>query len=461
MAIKRGQELTAIILAAGEGTRMKSKLPKVLPRSANRPLLSWVVDAAREAGAGRIIAVLGHQAERVAKTLPEDVRTVIQQKQLGTGDAVKSAQQALAGVAGEVFILCGDAPLIRPETLKLLLREHRRRKARATVLTARVDDPKGYGRIVRESGDQGLVAKIVEEKDATPEERRIQEVNSGAYCFDLAWLWKTLDQVRNHNRKGEYYLTDVVELLRRAQEPVAAMEAAGEASEIFGINNRLDLAKAAQALNRRVVAGLMEQGVTVLDPASTWVEPGVKVGADTVLHPGTMLSGKTAIGSDCEIGPYSLIRDSRIGREVRVVSSVLEEAKVADRVAIGPYAHLRPGAVIDAGVHIGNYAEINRSRLQEGVKMGHMSYVGDTVVGKKTNIGAGTITANFDGVNKNPTRIGQEVFIGSGSVLVAPCQVGRGSLLGAGAVLKRGTVIPAGTVAVGVPARVIKKRERT
>jgi bifunctional UDP-N-acetylglucosamine pyrophosphorylase/glucosamine-1-phosphate N-acetyltransferase len=457
---KSSKDVAAIILAAGEGTRMNSKIPKVLHTLADRPLVAWVLDAARKAGSNRVVAVLGHQAERVAKALPPEVLTAIQSQQLGTGHAVKSAQKTLAGVRGEVFVLCGDAPLIRPETLRRLLKEHRRLKAKATVLTARVDHPHGYGRILRDAPDSPWIARIVEERDASAEERAITEVNSGAYCFDLALLWEMLDLLRNNNRKGEYYLTDVVELMRKRRHPVAAVSAGEDGSEIFGINSRADLAKAGRALNDRVLSALMDQGVTILDPASTWVEPGVKVGQDTVLFPGVRLTGHTVIGEECKIGPQTWVDASRIGRECKVRYSILESVRLADRVRVGPYSHLRPGAVIEADVYIGNYAEINRSRVQQGVKVGHVSYLGDAVIGKRVNIGAGSITANYDGVKKNPTRIGDDAFIGSGTVMVAPCQIGRGSLTGAGAVLKRGTVIPPQTVAVGVPARVIKKREK-
>lgn len=451
-------DLSAVILAAGEGTRMKSHRPKVLHCLAGRPLLHWVLDTARAAGAKKRLVVLGHKAEEVGRSLPADTATAIQDRPLGTGHAVLSAKSRMTGAAGDVLVLCGDAPLLTARTLRRLVREHRRARAAATVLTAELARPFGYGRIVRAAHDPRCVTAIVEEKDATDEQRQIREVNSGAYCFSLAALWKMLARVGNRNRKGEYYLTDVVGLLCAEGRTVRGVRA-DDAEEILGINSRRELALAETVLNRRTLCGLMDAGVTISDPAATWIEPGVRIGQDTVVLPGTRLTGRTLIGRDCVVGPGTHIDESRIGDRVTIRLSVLEQCRVEAEAQIGPFSHLRPGAVVARGAYVGNYAEINRSRVGRKAKVGHVSYLGDAAVGEGANIGAGTITANYDGMRKHPTRIGRGAFIGSGTVIVAPGRVGAGALTGAGAVLKRNTAIPAGMVAVGVPARVIKKRE--
>lgn len=450
--------LSAIILAAGEGTRMKSRLPKVLHRLAGRPLLEWVLEAARRAGAQRRWVVLGHKADEVKPALPEGVRSTLQAKRLGTGHAVLTVKSALGRTPGDVLVLCGDAPLITPRTLKRLVAEHRRARAAATVLTAELDAPFGYGRIVRDART-GNVAAIVEEKDATPAQRALREVNSGAYCFSLSLLWRALARVGNANRKGEYYLTDVVALLAGSGRPVRTVRV-DDPAEILGVNSRRELAAAEAAVNRRTLAALMDAGVTIVDPSATWIEPTVRIGQDTVIWPGTRLTGSTVVGRDCRLGPGAQIADSRLGAGVRVRLSELEHCRVADLVRIGPYSHVRSGTVLERGAYVGNFAELNRSRLGRGAKAGHVSYLGDASVGAAANIGAGTITANYDGRAKHPTRIGAGAFIGSGTVIVAPSRVGRNALTGAGAVLKHHSDIPAGMVAVGVPARVIKKRKR-
>jgi len=450
--------LTAIILAAGEGTRMKSRTPKVLQRLGGRSILDWVLATAEAAGVDLRVVVLGHAAESVVNTLPKTVKTAFQPKQLGTGHAVQMAQKTLSNISGDVLVLCGDAPLIRPQTLRCLVKEHRRMKAKATVLTAHVPEAHGYGRIIRDPNDARFVTRIVEERDATPAERRIREVNSGAYCFSLPTLWEILGQIKNQNKKKEYYLTDVVALLRKEGGSVAAVSVP-DASEILGVNTRKDLAMAAAVLNQRKLNALMDGGVTIWDPTRVWVDPEVRVGQDTELFPGTILTGRTVVGRQNQIGPDAYLDSTRTGSNVCIRYSVLEHARLGDHVTVGPYSHLRHGTRVESHVHIGNFAETNRSWLKTGVKMGHVSYLGDTVVGKRVNIGAGTITANYDGINKHPTRIGDHAFIGSGTVLIAPCQIGRKALTGAGAVVKPGTHVPSETVVVGVPARIIKRRK--
>lgn len=449
-------KLSAVILAAGAGTRMKSQTPKVLHVLAGRTLIEWVLRAAQGAGADTCVVVIGHQAEAVAKALPAGVKPAMQLKRLGTAHAVLCAQAHAAAAAGDLLVLCGDAPLIRPQTLRRLVSLHRRSRAAATVLTACVPDPRGYGRIVR-SKDGRQVERIVEERDASPAERALREVNSGAYCFSQAALWPALKRIENRNRKGEYYLTDVVEFLKQEGRTVSAL-CIEAPEEILGINRCSELARAVAVLNRRSVEAWMAKGVTVLDPARTWIESGVKLGQDTVIWPDTYLLGDTATGTGCVLGPGTTLDSCWLGKRVRVRYSVLEHARVADDVRVGPFSHVRRGSRIGARVYIGNYVEINRSRIAPEVKLGHVCYIGDATIGRKANIGAGAITANYDGVKKHPTSIGAEAFIGSGTVIVAPSRVGRRAMTGAGAVLKRNTNIPAGTIAVGVPARVIKKR---
>jgi bifunctional UDP-N-acetylglucosamine pyrophosphorylase/glucosamine-1-phosphate N-acetyltransferase len=436
---------------------MKSQTAKVLHSLVGRPLITWVLQAVGKAGVDSPVVVLGHKADDVAKALPVSVLKALQTKRLGTGHAVLMAKNRMASLQGEVLVLCGDAPLIRAQTLRRLVQQHRRTRAAATILTAQVANPFGYGRIVR-SSDGRTVERIVEEREATDQERRLDEINSGAYCFSQGWLWKMLAKVGNRNRKGEYYLTDVIGLLNRGGQKVGAF-CVEDAEEVLGVNSRRELAQADAVIQQRTVLALLDQGVTIIDPKRTWIEPGVKVGPDTVIWPETYLVGATVIGKQCVIGPGTYVDSARVGNGVNVRYSMLEHCEVRDRVKIGPYSHVRKGSRLDEGVAIGNFAEINRSHLAPGVKMGHMSYLGDATVGREANIGAGTITANYDGVNKHPTKIGEKAFIGSGTVIVAPSQVGAGALTGAGAVLKHDTVVPPGTVAVGVPARVIKKRK--
>ena len=374
------QSLTAIILAAGEGTRMKSGTPKVLQQLGGRSILDRVLATTKVVGVTERVVVLGHRAEEVKKTLPKDVKTVLQPKPQGTGHAVQMAQKVLTKKTGDVLVLCGDAPLIRPQTLKRVVGDHRRMKAKATVLTAQVAEPHGYGRIIRERNDARLISRIVEERDATPAERSVREVNSGAYCFTLRALWQVLGKVKNQNKKNEYYLTDVVALLRKEQSIVAACNMP-EASEILGVNTRRDLAQAAWVLNQRKLVELMNSGVTIWDPHQTWIDPEVRIGQDTEIYPGTRILGKTVIGKNCRLGPDVFMDGTRIGSDVCIRYSVIEHARLGDQVKVGPYSHLRSGTRVEANVYIGNFAETNRSWLKSGVKVGHVSYLGDAVVG--------------------------------------------------------------------------------
>jgi bifunctional UDP-N-acetylglucosamine pyrophosphorylase/glucosamine-1-phosphate N-acetyltransferase len=409
--------LSVLILAAGEGTRMKSALPKVLHEAAGKPLLAHVLDAAsvlKNAAAG---VVVGRGADEVRKRLPGHAMTFFFQKERrGSGHAVKTAAAWLKKRGGDVVLLCGDAPLVKPETLKALAALHKKEGNAATLLTARVPAPFGYGRIVREGG--GRVTAIVEEKDATPEQRAISEINSGAYAFRAADLLPALAKVKPNNAKGEYYITDVIGLLVAAGRPVGALCVEGD-EECLGVNTRLELAQAEKVLRRRQAERLMADGVTVVDPDATYVDAGVVVGPDTVLWPQTYLLGNTRVGAGCKIGPLA----------------VLEDCTVADGCQVGPFARLRPGARLGERARVGNFVEIKKSVLSPGVKVNHLAYVGDATVGADVNIGAGVITCNYDGVNKHETRIGAGAFIGSNVNLVAPVTVGAGAVVGAGSTI--------------------------
>lgn len=476
----------AVVLAAGKSTRMKSRLPKAAHPIAGRPLLAHVLSAAAAAlvsggeaahasddpplpdtedHSTRLVVVLGHAARQVEHALTgipglPRYRAVQQREQLGTGDAVRAARDALrqSGAAlnghdpSTVLVLYGDTPLVHAETLASLMRVHARAGAAVSFLTGVTDRPNGYGRVLRDG--QGHVRGIVEERHATPEQRRITEVNSGIYCFASDWLWPRLDTLRPHS-SGEYYLTDLVDLAANEGRAIATISA--PLSETAGVNDRIQLAEAEAIMRRRILDDLMLSGVTVVDPASTFVDVGVRVGRDTTLQPFTMLRGHTIIGDECAIGPHSVIRDSTIGDRCTVLASWVEEAALAPDVHIGPMSHLRPGARLASGARIGNFAEVKNSTIGAGVQMHHFSYAGDATIGTRTNVGAGTITCNYDGERKHHTEVGEDVFLGSDTLLIAPVTVGDGAQTGAGAVVRRD--VPPNGVAVGMPARVIRHRE--
>jgi bifunctional UDP-N-acetylglucosamine pyrophosphorylase/glucosamine-1-phosphate N-acetyltransferase len=435
--------LAVIVLAAGRGTRMRSRTAKVLHPLLGRPLLAWACDPARALPAARRAVVVGHQAPEVALVLPPGFEPVLQERLWGTGHAVRQARRLFAG-PGDTVVLSGDTPLLAAATVRRLLAAHRRARAAVTLLTAEVADPAGYGRIVRGAG--GRVARIVEHDDASPEVRGIREVNAGVYCFENRFLDAALRRLRAANRQEEYYLTDVVADAVRRGATVAAVRC-DDPDEILGVNDRAQLARAGDLLRRRVLARLMRAGVTVVDPASTWVEAEVRVGADTVLLPGTVLEGATAVAAGCRIGPWARLRDARLGAGAVVKDAcVVEGAVVGPRCQVGPFAHLRPGTRLAAGARVGNFVEIKKSRVGAGSKANHLSYIGDAVVGRGVNIGAGTITCNYDGYAKHETRIGDGVFIGSDTQLVAPVAVGAGALVAAGTTVTRD--VPPGALAL-------------
>ena len=445
---------TPVILAAGQGTRMKSALPKLLHPLCGKPMVSHALDAARAAGTETPVVVLGHGADRVREAVGESVRFVVQEQQLGTAHAVLQAESVLRGASDLVLVTYGDMPLLRAETLRELVERQRANPGPVTLLTVVADDPRGFGRILR--GRDGTVAAIVEEAAASPDQLQIRELNVGAYCFRADWLWDALRRIPV-SEKGEYYLTDTVELAVAAGLAVGAV-ALDDIAETIGINTRVDLADAEAALRRRINREHMLAGVSIVDPASVYIDLGVTIGRDTVVRPGTILQGGTSIGEGCIIGPNTIIRDTTIGDNCTILASVLEGAVLEDGVNMGPYAHLRKGAHLAEGVHMGNFGEVKDSYLGPGVKLGHFSYIGNARVGANTNIGAGTITCNYDGEKKNQTEIGADAFIGSDTMLVAPIRIGDGARTGAGAVVTRD--VPDDTLVVGVPAEVIRKLER-
>ena len=404
--------LKTLILAAGKGTRMKSELPKVLHKVCGVPMVQKIVNTCSKIGSIENILILGHKKEEVLKVLP-NMQYVVQEEQLGTGHAVIQAKDKLKDFDGTVMILCGDTPLLREETLKELYNYHKQTGATTTILTSIYENPFGYGRIVKENE---TVIGIVEEKEASEEIRAIKEVNAGVYCFESKDLLSALDRIDNKNEKGEYYLTDVIAINVRDGKKVEAF-LLEDNDEILGINSKIELEKANCIMKNRINEKHMENGVIFIDKNSVYIEESVEIGQDTIIYPGALLQGDTVIGQNCEILGNTRVIDCNIGNNVRVESSVLEESVVEDRVTIGPFAHLRPKSHLKEEVHIGNFVEIKKSVLEKGVKAGHLTYLGDATVGEKTNIGAGTITCNYDGKNKFKTTIGKNAFIGAGSVI--------------------------------------------
>lgn len=435
----------ALILAAGKGTRMKSGRPKVLHQVAGAPLIDYVLATTSSIGVESTTLVVGHEADQVRSALSShaDLRFVVQEPQLGTAHAVIQAEGLLGGRRGTLLLLYGDVPLLRASTLRALLDQHARTGVAATVLTAIVDDPFGYGRIVREGDD---VARIVEQRDASPAEREIREINSGIYAFDLEPLFPALHRIASNNAQQEYYLTDLIAVYRQEGRHVAAMRAE-RPDEILGINNRAELAAMSARVWEARRQELMAAGVTLEDPATTYVDRDVVVGPDSVIRPGVTLQGCTRIGSGAIIHSGVRIVDSELADGVTILDHcVLTGARVAGGVTIGPFAHIRPDSEICAGARIGNFVELKKTRLGRGSKANHLAYLGDSTIGEKVNIGAGTITCNYDGVRKNPTVIEDEVFIGSDTQLVAPVTVGRGAYVAAGSSITED--VPAGALAI-------------
>ncbi|MBC7232744.1 MAG: bifunctional UDP-N-acetylglucosamine diphosphorylase/glucosamine-1-phosphate N-acetyltransferase GlmU [Chloroflexi bacterium] len=444
-------KLAVVILAAGQGTRMKSKLPKVLHPIAGQPMVKYVLNAVMGLGEEKPVLVVGYGADLVRQTLGDAVTYVFQEQQLGTGHAVLQTREQLEGRAEAVLVLYGDMPLLSGTTLHTLVRAHETRSTPITMLTCVHEESMGFGRILRDA--KGRVIGIVEESQATPEQLAIQELNPGVYCFEAAWLWAHLPRLPR-SPKGEYYLTDLVGMAVAEGHAVEAIQVE-DPLETLGVNDRLHLAKVEEVVRQRIRENWMRAGVTLVNPSSIYIDATVQMGQDTVIYPNTYLQGTTRIGSNCLVGPNTIIRDSTIGNDCRLEASVIEGAIVENQVSIGPFAHLRPGAHLAEGVHMGNFGEVKASYLGPGVKMGHFSYIGDATIGADVNIGAGTVTCNFDGIKKHRTVIEDGAFIGSDTMLVAPVRIGARARIGAGSVVTRD--IPPDSTAYGVPARVKPK----
>jgi bifunctional UDP-N-acetylglucosamine pyrophosphorylase / glucosamine-1-phosphate N-acetyltransferase len=429
-------DFVIVILAAGKGTRLKSALAKVLHRAGGRPLVEQVVRACQPIKPREIVAVVGHQAGDVTITVaPLKVKTILQEPQRGTGHAMLVAKRAIPSRAKFVILLPGDAPLIRTETIAALARSHRESGAAATILSAEIENPSGYGRIVRQ--DDGSVSAIVEDSALTPEQRSIREINSSMYCFTLAKLWPCLSTLKPTNKHKELYLTDAIAVLRQKGEKVQAV-LASDPDEVLGCNTRADLAEVDSVFRKRKRAAIMDAGVTIELPDTVLIDPDVVVGPDTRIEPGVQLLGNTKIGAGCTIRTGSILSDAVLQDNVLVKPySVVTASHLSKGTQVGPFAHIREHARLDENARVGNFVEVKKSVLGEGVKSMHLTYLGDARIGSRTNIGAGTITCNYDGVNKNPTVIGKGVFIGSDTALVAPVRVGDGAYVGAGSVITK------------------------
>ena len=437
--------LTAVILAAGKGTRMKSDLVKVLHPVAGVPMLFYPLRAARAAGCGRIIIVTGHQQDSVKAVFQDEAVTFAHQReQLGSGHAVMAAEESMETLDGEVLILCGDVPLIHPDTLKAFVALHEKNRAAVSVLSIVLEDPSGYGRILRTA--DGAFTGIVEHKDATDVQKKIAEINTGIYCCRAAFLFDALKKVGIENEQQEYYLPDIVSIAADAGETVQAIPT-HDPLEVRGVNDRVDLATVEKEMRGRINARHMKAGVTMIDPSTVFIDDGVTVGRDTVIYPHTIIRGKTSIGQAVLIEAGTVITDSVIGSSVHIKPAcVLQEAEVKDLAAVGPFAHLRPQAVVGEAARVGNYVEVKKSVIGKGSKASHLTYIGDASIGEGVNVGAGTITCNYDGRNKHRTTIEDNVFIGSNSALVAPVTLGKNALVGAGSTITKD--IPEGALGV-------------
>jgi bifunctional UDP-N-acetylglucosamine pyrophosphorylase/glucosamine-1-phosphate N-acetyltransferase len=454
MTRDRSEELATVILAAGQSKRMRSRLVKVMHPVAGRPMIAYSVEVARLLGGRRPVMVVGHGADQVREFLGDQVTYVEQTERLGTGHAVLQTRPVLEGRAHTVLVIYGDMPLQSVETLHRLVDLHSAGDGPVTMLTVLADDSMGFGRILRDPRDNRVLG-IVEETVATPEQLAIRELNTGAYCFEATWLWEYLPRIHLRSN-GEYYLTDLIGMAADEGQHVQALTI-DDVTEVQGINTRVHLARVEAIMRRRINERWMLAGVTLVDPETTYIEADVTIGQDTTILPNTHLSGTTRIGCDCVIGPNTLIDSSRVGNGCVIRSSVIDQATLEDDVDVGPFAHLRKDAHLACGVHMGNFGEVKNSFLGPGTKMGHFGYVGDATVGQNVNIGAGTITCNYDGQRKFQTVIEDGVFIGSDTMLIAPVRLGKGSKTGAGSVVTR-DVAP-DSVVYGVPARLKTKDE--
>ncbi|SDK60116.1 bifunctional UDP-N-acetylglucosamine diphosphorylase/glucosamine-1-phosphate N-acetyltransferase GlmU [Sediminibacillus albus] len=424
----------AVVLAAGQGTRMKSKLYKVLHPVMGRPMVQHVVDQLNKLELEKLITVVGFGAEKVQDQIGGTSSFVIQEEQLGTGHAVLQAEDLLKDKEGTTIVVSGDTPLLTQQSLEALMNHHDKEGAAATILTANAPDPTGYGRVVR--NQQSDVEKVVEHKDASPDELGISEINTGTYCFDNQALFKTLKKVSNNNAQGEYYLPDVLEILKQSEEKVSAFQT-GSFEETIGVNDRVALSQAEKLMKKRINEKHMKNGVTITDPENTYIERDVIIEQDVVIYPGSIISGNSVIKEDAVIGPNTEIANCVVGEETVIRQSVAKDSDIGQRVQIGPFAHIRPESEIGDQVKVGNFVEVKKASLADNSKISHLSYIGDAEVGKGVNIGCGTITVNYDGEKKHLTKIEDDAFIGCNSNLIAPVTVGKGAYVAAGSTINK------------------------
>ncbi|MCQ2358619.1 MAG: bifunctional UDP-N-acetylglucosamine diphosphorylase/glucosamine-1-phosphate N-acetyltransferase GlmU [Phascolarctobacterium sp.] len=436
--------LVAVILAAGKGTRMRSKLPKVLHKVGGKAMLQHVIDASTAAGADDKVVIIGHGAELVEEMVAGQAKTALQAEQLGTGHAVLQTKEALSGFTGTAMILCGDTPLLDGEELKKFYEAHKASSASATVMTAIMDNPTGYGRIIRDNN--GDVCGIVEQKDATEEQKAVKEINTGIYCIECPLMFEVLETITPNNAQGEYYLTDILDKLYSAGKKVGGVVTA-DSDMVMGINSRKQLSVAESVMRTRILDKLMDSGVTIMDPASTFIEASVKIGQDTIIYPYTWLEGNTEIGEDCEVGPNCRFTNVKMGNACKIQFTYAHDCEVKNNVTAGPYIHLRPDTVISDNVKIGNFVEVKNSNVGVGTKLPHLTYIGDSDIGSGVNMGCGCITVNYDGKKKHRTVVGDNAFVGCNTNLVAPVTVEANTYIGAGSTITKD--VPENALGIG------------
>jgi bifunctional UDP-N-acetylglucosamine pyrophosphorylase/glucosamine-1-phosphate N-acetyltransferase len=446
------EDLMAVVLAAGEGKRMKSKSSKVVHEICGKPLIKWVYDAVTGSGISDCVLVVGHRADQVKECMGDRVKYVLQREQLGTGHAVMQASQYFMGKEGYVVVLYGDTPLISSDLISSLIEHHKASGCSVTIITAELDDPTGYGRVVRNT--EGNVVKIVEQRDASPEELNIKEVNPGMYCFTIKDLVFALGKLNNHNSQGEYYLTDVLEILVKSGFKAGALKAHCP-DEVMGINDRIQLWRASEFMRKTILEGLMKSGVTIINPDNTYIDAEVTIGIDTVIFPGTIIEGRTKVGEDCIIGPNSRIVDSDIGSQVEINNSVVLQSKIGDGTRVGPFAYIRPECSIGKKVKIGDFVELKKSVVGDKTKIPHLAYIGDSEIGRNSNIACGVITVNYDGCAKHKTIIGDNAFVGCNVNLVAPVKVENNSYIAAGSTITE--KVPEYSLAIARSRQVVKE----
>ena len=424
----------AVVLAAGKGTRMRSDLYKVLHTVCGLPMVEHVIRAVKQSGVTQVVSIVGHGAEQIKEVLQDASQYALQREQLGTGHAVLQAKDLLGNQDGNTLVICGDTPLLTSDTLTELFAYHEQSGARATILTALADNPTGYGRVIRSAS--GDVLKIVEQKDASPEELAVQEINTGTYVFDNQALFSALSQVTNENAQGEYYLPDVIEIMK-SQGDVVSAHIMPDMNEALGVNDRVALAQATDLMSRRINERHMRNGVTLIKPDTTYIEVDVEIQSDTVVEPGVVLKGRTQIGSKCFIGAQTEIVESVIADNVSITQSVIEHSTVQSGTSIGPFAHLRPNSQLGHNVHVGNFVEVKNSKLGDGTKAGHLTYVGDSDLGQDINLGCGTIFVNYDGKHKHRSKVGDQAFIGCNANIVSPVEIGARAFIAAGSTITK------------------------